>query len=491
MLCSSRNDDFTMTIGSKIVSGVAWSAVETWARQAAALAIFVVLARQLDPSAFGLAALAMVTPILFAAPVTKGIPDAIVQRADLEPIHLDSAFWLLTTVGLLSTAVIFFLSHFIASAFGQPALEELVKATSVIVAVQAVASVPAAILKRELNFRLFALRTLAGTVLGGAVGIAMAIAGFGVWSLVWMQIIKAVGESVVILAGANWRPHFRYSHSRCRELFGFSGPIVIQFLWTYINDEMPRVFIGMFLGPHAVGIYTIARRPFDLLVEVFVGPLTAVALPAVSRLQGDTARIDKFFDQSIRTAGLFGVPAFAGFAALAPVAIPFVFGEQWTGAIVAVQLFMLIGMLRTIDGICAFTILALGRSGLLLALNISYTVMAALLLTVTVRAGLYATVTTLVVCNALLLPVLLYFVAHFAHVNVMKPLRFLPRVVLASSIMFGAVYYALANLPPNTPAILQISAGILIGVVTYMIAAVILLRPELLVARDTLLKLRT
>lgn len=478
------------SIGAKIINGVAWSAVETWVRQAAALTIFVILARQLNPDAFGLAALAMVSPILFAVPVTKGIPDAIIQRPEIDAVHLDSAFWLLTVTGVAFTTAIFLFSGLIAAAFSQPALEQLVQATSVIVAVQAVAAVPGAILKRELNFRVFALRTLAGTILGGVVGVTMAVTGFGVWSLVCMQIVKSAGEAVVILAGAKWKPRLQYSHARCRELFGFSGPLVIQSLWNFVNDEMPKVILGMFLGPYAVGIYTIARRPLDLLVEVFIGPLTAVAMPAVARLHNDPVKIDRFFDQTIRAAGLFGIPAFAGFAAIAPIAVPFVFGQQWISAVLAVQLFMIVGMQRTIDSLCAFTILALGHSGLLLALNMAYTVIGAILLTATVRAGLDATIAMLVVCNILLLPVLLYYVSRIARVNILRPLSFFPRVIFASLIMFAAVSTWLAYAPSSAPQVLQIAVGIAIGAATYMLAAVIFVRPELLVARDMLLRLR-
>src|SRR4051794_6764103 len=115
------------SIGKKIIGGAAWTAAETWGRQAAIFAVFVVLARHLGPEAFGFVALAMVAPAIFAMPVTTGIPDALVQRAEIEPIHLDSAFWLLAATGAVFSVLIWTFAGMIAAAFHQPLLEDLVR----------------------------------------------------------------------------------------------------------------------------------------------------------------------------------------------------------------------------------------------------------------------------------------------------------------------------------------------------------------------------
>ncbi|TIP80191.1 MAG: lipopolysaccharide biosynthesis protein, partial [Mesorhizobium sp.] len=242
----------------------------------------------------------------------------------------------------------------------------------------------------------------------------------GMWSLVWMQVAKAAVETAVILLGSSWRPRLRYSHARCRDLFGFAGPLIGQSLWTFVNEEMPKVILGSFLGPYAVGVYALARRPLDLLSEAFLGPLTAVTMPAVARVQSDPAKIDAFFNTSIRVAAIAGFPAFLGFAAIAPVAVPFIFGQQWVSGVVAVQILMLLGLQRTVDSICALTILALGHSGLILKLNISYTVLAVILLTAAVQIDLETTMAALLACNLLLLPVFLILVHRIARVDVLK-----------------------------------------------------------------------
>jgi O-antigen/teichoic acid export membrane protein len=478
------------SIGKKIISGAAWTAAEMWGRQAANFTIFVLLARHLGPEAFGFVSLAMVAPAIFSMPVTTGIPDALVQRAEIGPIHLDSAFWLLAATGTVFSALIWTFAGMIAAAFQQPLLEDLVRWTSLIVAIQALAAIPSAVLKRQLNFRLFALRTLVGTVIGGAVGIGMAIAEFGVWSLVGMQIAKTTAETTVLLLGSTWRPRLRYSYLHCHELFGFALPLIGQSLWNLVNEEMPKVVLGAFLGPYAVGVYALARRPLELLTQVFLSPLMAVAMPAVSRVQNEPAKIDRFFNATVRVAALVGFPAFVGFAAIAPVAVPFIFGAHWSSAVFSSQILMLLGLQRTIDGLCGFTILALGHSGLILKLNIAYTVLGVILLPAAAQISLEATMVALVLCNFTLLPIFLFFAHRIAGIDVLKPLAIFPRLATAATLMFASATTSQLSASAHAEPVVIMACAILIGAAVYGVAAIVLVRPDLLSARDMILRLR-
>ena len=139
-------------IGGAIITGAAWVAVETWGRQFAMFAVFVILARHLGPEAFGLAALAMVMPTIVAVPVTRGIPEALIQRPNIEFIHFDSAFWLLAVTGSVLSGLVWGFAGVIAAAFSQPVLEELVRWTSIVIVLQSLAAVPAAILQAPASF---------------------------------------------------------------------------------------------------------------------------------------------------------------------------------------------------------------------------------------------------------------------------------------------------------------------------------------------------
>ncbi len=477
-------------LGNRIVSGAFWSAMETWGRQVALFLTFVILAQYLGPEALGLAALAAVAPGILCIPVVQGFPDALVQRPEVEREHLDSVFWLLLATGLGLSAGIYLAAPLVARFFGDPLLEDLVRWASPVVAIQSLTAVPTAILKRRLDFRLLAARTLAGTLVSAAVGIGMAITGFGVWSLIAMQLAKVGAEASLLLALSGWRPRLRVSLARCRELSPFALPLVLQSLWTVVNEELPKVILGAFLGPYSVGVYAFARRLLDLLSQGLLSPLTNIALPAISRLQEQPEKVDQFFDTGIRMAGLIGFPAFVGFAAIAPEAVPLLFGAHWSGAVLPVQMLMMLGLLRTVDSLCGLTLLALGHSRLVLALNVAYTVLIVVALPIGAAIGLEAALAAQILCNLILVPVFLGLAQRRAGLDVVTPLGFFPRLATASGVLFVAVTAWRLSLPAGTPPVVAVGSALVVGVVVYSVMALVLMRSDLFRARETLLRLR-
>jgi len=449
-----------------------------------------VLAQYLDPHALGLAALAMVAPTIFCVPVVQGFPDALVQRPEVDREHFESVFWLLLAIGAGLTVLIFAAAPLVARFFGEPLLTELVRGASVIVVIQALSSVPAAILKRELNFRLLAFRTFCGTILSGGVGVAMAIAGFGVWSVIGMQIARVCAEACMLLAFAGWRPRLRFSAGRCRDLSGFALPLIVQSLWTFVNEQLPNVILGTFLGPYAVGIYAFARRNVDLLTQMLLSPLTNITLPAISRLQERPDKVDEFFDTGIRLAGLVGFPTFVGFAAIAADAIPLIFGPQWSGAVLATQMLTILGLLRTVDSLCGLTLLALGYSKMILAFNIAYTVLALIALPAGASISLEAAVAGLILCNLVLVPAFLYLSQRLAGLDVVTPLGLFPRLAAASGVLYVAVTAWRAGVSDLVAPIFVVVSSIVVGAIVFAAMAIVLMRPDLFRARNTLLRMR-
>lgn len=477
-------------LGNRIVSGAFWSAMETWGRQLALFLTFVILAQYLGPEELGLAALAAVAPGVLCIPVVQGFPDALVQRAEIDPEHVDSVFWLLLAAGLGLSTAIYVAAPLVAGFFGDPLLEDLIRWASPVVAIQALAAVPTAILKRRLDFRLLAARTLAGTLIAGAIGIGMAIAGFGVWSLIAMQLAKAGAEAALLIALSGWRPRLRFSLARCRDLTPFAVPLVVQSLWTFMNEELPKVILGAFLGPYSVGVYAFARRLLDLLTQGLLSPLTNIALPAISRLQEQPEKVDQFFDTGIRMAGLIGFPAFVGFAAIAPEAVPLLFGAHWASAVLPVQMLTMLGLLRTVDSLCGLTLLALGHSRLVLALNVAYTALILAALPLGAAINLEAALAAQILCNVVLVPIFLGLAQRIAKLDIVTPLTFFPRLAAASGVLYVAVTAWRLGLPAGTPPVVVVGSSLLVGVAAYSLMAIILMRPDLFRARETLLRMR-
>ncbi len=95
---------FTGLIWSIIeFTGLIWSIIENSGTQVFSLIIFLLLARLLTPQTFGLIALANVFLAFMQIFLDQGFAKALIQRENLEPEHLDAAFWSQVGCGVLLT----------------------------------------------------------------------------------------------------------------------------------------------------------------------------------------------------------------------------------------------------------------------------------------------------------------------------------------------------------------------------------------------------
>ncbi|MBD0389094.1 MAG: oligosaccharide flippase family protein [Nostoc sp. C3-bin3] len=116
-----------MNLRQKAVKGVVWSAIQSWGRQAIAFIVFALLARLLAPEVFGLVALAGVFLAFTQVFLDQGFADAIVQREQLDPEHLDTAFWTNLGIGLLLTLLGIAVAGLVADLFNQPQLTPIIR----------------------------------------------------------------------------------------------------------------------------------------------------------------------------------------------------------------------------------------------------------------------------------------------------------------------------------------------------------------------------
>jgi O-antigen/teichoic acid export membrane protein len=213
-------------------------------------------------------------------------------------------------------------------------------------------------------------------------------------------------------------------------------------------------------------------------------------MPVVARLDGDPVRIGQFFDTSIRMALILGVPAFAGFAAITPIIIPALFADEWLPAIAAIQILMLLVVAYAVTGVSVKTILALGHSGLILALHLGYLVLGSVLITVGAQFGVSHAVGAIVLTNYLVIPIFLWKVRQIVGIDVMQPLRILPPVLVSAGLMLIAVEATRRLLADELPPVALIVACVLAGALTYGLGALVLLRADILKARSLLGRLK-
>lgn len=337
-----------MSLRAKAAKGIFWSVIQKWGRAVIWSLSFIVLSRLLDPEHFGLVALASTFTAFVEIFLDQGFSAAIVQRADLEREHLNTAFWISVATGLVMTAGGILASGMIATFYREPDLAPVLSWLSVGFLLSALSSTQIGILQRDLAFKSLAVRSLVATAVGGAVGIGMAVAGYGVWSLVGQNLARGVAATIVLWQASNWRPGFRVSLAHYKELFTFGISITGNNLLDVLVRRSDDFLIGFYLGPVQLGFYTIGYRLLLVIIRLVTGITNAVAFPTFSRLQDRPERMRRAFYKVTQYTSLLAFPVFIGLAVLAPELVPAVFGAKWAPSIPVMQILSLIGILQSV-----------------------------------------------------------------------------------------------------------------------------------------------
>jgi O-antigen/teichoic acid export membrane protein len=394
-----------MSLREKAAKGVVWSVIQKWGRAVISIVIFVILSRLLEPEAFGLVALATVFTVFVELFLDQGFSAAIVQRAELEPEHLDTAFWINIVTGIVLTVGGIAASGLVAVFFDEPRLEPVLKWLSISFILSALSSTQIAILQRKLAFKTLAARSLMATAVGGIVGISMAFTGFGVWSLVGQDLAMALAGVIVLWRVSDWRPGFNVSKKHYKELFTFGVSIVGNHALNVLVRRSDDFLIGYYLGPTLLGYYTIGYQLLLVIIRLVTEVTNSVAFPTFSRMQHQPERMRRAFYNVTQFTSLLAFPVFIGIGALAPELVPALFGEKWAPSIPVMQVLALIGILQSVLFFNGSVIKAAGKPSWQLGIMLLNATCSVIAFLIAVRWGIVAVAASFVIVGYLLAPV--------------------------------------------------------------------------------------
>jgi PST family polysaccharide transporter len=349
------------SLARRTIAGVRWGLVSTASDQILRVAFTIVIARLIGPDDFGVAAQAAVYVGLTGLFIDAGFGAALIQKREIDDVDVGSVFWLNVAVGLAVVAVTLLAAPFVADFFHTPELTAVLQVTSLLVMINALTVVPMSLLNREMGWRPIALSRVLGTLIGGVISVAAAVAGAGYWAIVIQNIVIAFVTllGLVIVTGA---PPIRASMNRIRDLWSFTWGLMGSRTLRYANDNVDNILVGRYLGTADLAFYALAFRLLKLPVRLIGALVNQVSLPAFSRMQDDRARMQRWFLVSTRTMATGTYPFLVLGILIAPWLIPVLFGADWDDAVVPTQLLTAVAMRQVVLMLVGPLFQALGRT---------------------------------------------------------------------------------------------------------------------------------
>jgi PST family polysaccharide transporter len=337
-----------MTLTKSVFRATQWSAFSQVTRQVSQLVVTVILARLLSPDDFGIIAMASVVTGFVILLSDLGTSAAVIQRAEHSPAFLSSVFWVNLVFGLIIMVVVAAASPLIASFYHQPRLVTVLVVLSISFPLTALIALQRALLERSMSFDILARIEMLATAIGGTIGVAVALAGGGIWALVFQSVSTPAVMAVALWTKSEWRPSFEASLTEIRSIWRLSGYLTGFNVVNYFARNADYILIGWLLGTRELGYYSMAYRILMFPLQNFSAVITRVTLPAFSRIQEDDLRFRRGYLASIGAIALLSFPVMAGVFSVAGPFIDAAFGKQWLPMVPILMIFAPVGLVQSI-----------------------------------------------------------------------------------------------------------------------------------------------
>ena len=407
-----------MQLGLKIMKGIGWTLAGRQVQQFSTLITLAILASFLSPSDFGLIGMITVISGFGMLICDTGFSAALIQNQQLNNRHYSSVFWVNLLVGVIVTSLFYASSTSVALFYNSPELAPLMQVLSPIFIVIGTATVPQALLRKEMNFKKLVIIETSSHVFTGLVVIYLAFQGFGVWALVVQIMLQQVIKIVAIWWYSHWRPSLYFSLAEFKEVFTFSANVLGQKVLYYFIKNMDYLLIGRFLGPEILGYYSLAHKIMFIPIRNICQEINKVLFSAFSEIQSDVKLVRALFLQSIKGTALIVMPMLFGMIAIAREFVEAFFGENWVESVTILQSLCVVGILQSIPSSSGVVFQALGRSGFVLILNSVNAMLLFCVLFISVQYGIEITIESLIIYNFIWLFVLLYYVHKVIYIKV-------------------------------------------------------------------------
>lgn len=338
--------------------------------------LVVVLARLLSPSDYGL--LFLTLSILSTAKIfsmlglAKSAGRYLAEYKEEDPtqlphiLRISFQYTVLTTSAVVLVLILFYRD--IATIIGEPELAQYLLFGSLFVISYTFVSYLRTILQGLERIELSASIQILDRVCRLILASAFVILGFGVFGALSGYILASTlaviaGISIVYLRFYRNHPKSSVESGLSRRILEYNVPLIATSTASVIDKRVDTILVGFFLGPVAVSYYVIGKQVTEF-IETPVSALGFTLSPSYGsqKAAGNLDRARRMYETALVHSLLIYLPAAAGIVILAKPAVELVFGTNYLGAVLVVQILTMYAVFHSITKITSQGLDYLGRA---------------------------------------------------------------------------------------------------------------------------------
>lgn len=463
-----------------IMGSFIWKFGERVLAQGISFIISLVLARLLSPDDYGMIALVLVFITLANVFISSGFATALIQNKDADATDFSTNFYCSFACAVLIYVVIFFSAPAVAAFYEIDELVNVLRVFALQIPLSAYNAIQNAYVARHMMFKKNFIATVISTIVSGALGIGMALSGCGVWALVAQSLSGLIVSTIVMAVIVPWRLELKFSLASAKRMMGYSSKLFLADLSGTFFNEVRSLIIGKVYTSADLAYYTKGQQIPTLITNNLSNTIMSVLFPALANENGDTARVKNLTKRSLQLMSYVTFPALFGLAAVMEPLIIFLYTEKWSPSIPFAQLLCISAAVSLLGIFPLQTLKAIGRSDIVLGLEIWKKPVYVLLLVIGVNINVLAIAAAMVIYDIYAMVVNMQQLKKPINYGAIEQLKdIMPQLVL-SFLMATVVYF----IPLIGGLLVTIIVKVVVGVIVYLGGSILTKDESYMILKD-------
>lgn len=455
-----------MSLKQKAITSFNWTIVDGVFGQGLNFVVGIILARILDPRDFGIIGIITVFLAISNSIVEAGFGSALVRKMDVDIKDYNTVFYTNLSFGIILYIILFITSPQIAIYFEEPSLEKLLKYSGLILIINSFSLIQGTLLIKKLNFKTPAIISIISSISAGICAIYLALNDYGIWSLVFLSLIRQFVTTILLWYYSRWRPSLVYSKKSFTELFYFGYKLLIASFINTIYKNIYYLLIGKYFSPKSLGYYTRAdqfQAPFSSNIALAI---RKISFPILSTMQEDNEKLKHSFIKFIRFSVFLNFHVLLFIAAISKPMILTTIGDKWYESIIYLQLLCISGLLYPLHILHLNLLVVKGYSDLNLRLEIIKKIILIPIILITVTISIKVMIYGLIIFSITEYFINSFYTKKLIHYSVKQQIQDILPFLFISIAMFCSVWgITLLTIDFGLMLIIQLFVGILVFII--------------------------
>jgi len=429
------------TLKQKTISAFVWSLFDKVGLQILTFVGGIILARFfLNPADYGLMGMLAIFIALSSILIDGGFGLAIIRKSNITHLELNSIYIFSIFLSLILYTALYFIFPLIASFYNQPILVPIGRVATLIILINAFTNIQHHLFAKELKFKQITQANMIAAIVSLIITIVIAYKGYGVWALVWQNIIFVFIRNCIIWYLSSWRPSFEFEFACIKSFWAFSMNVLFAGILNAIFNNIFTLLIGKYYPLKEVGYYSQANKFSDLSSGTISSAIQTVSYPIMSQVNNDDERQKQVCRKIVRVTSFLSFLILFGLSAIAFPLIQLLLTDKWISIVPYMRILCIGGAFLPLLAININILYVKGYSRKVLYFEIIRKTIIIICILFSIKFGVLSLIIGLVVSTILGYTLSVYNTSVNTNYKFFEQLKDIMPYLIIAGFMFGCMY---------------------------------------------------